>query len=246
MTNEDNLAVIVKTGIEQLFAPFHDLLDKLLGPAATEVGEGIADSVKVWRRKRQLRLLQEVKRMLDDTSREIKPIATRLFFSVLEAASVEDDDEMQTRWASLLANEASVIGSVHPSFIEILKQLAPVDARLLDKIYDWCESRNTRTFEWWIIRTGDGQQREQEQEALQNLARLGLVDSDYDIVPTNQQLRLVGGHAQVFSTPKLKEQMGLSDVAVRFVRACRAPKPKSGDQTPECEMVTERGQAVNP
>src|SRR5689334_634388 len=74
------------------------LRDKLLGPAATEVGQSLVDSVKVWRLRRQLRLFHEVKRMLEATTNEIKPIATRLFFPVLEAASVEDDDEMQTRW----------------------------------------------------------------------------------------------------------------------------------------------------
>lgn len=71
--------------------------------------------------------------MLDAASSEIKPIAPRLFFPVLEAASIEDNDEMQTRWAALLANEATSVGSVHPSFLEILRQLALEDARLLDK-----------------------------------------------------------------------------------------------------------------
>jgi hypothetical protein len=50
----------------------------------------------VWRFKRQLRLLQEVKRLVEGSGQEVTPIATRLFFPVLEAASIEDDDEMQT------------------------------------------------------------------------------------------------------------------------------------------------------
>jgi hypothetical protein len=29
MSDEDGAALVIKTGIEQLFAPFHDLLDKL-------------------------------------------------------------------------------------------------------------------------------------------------------------------------------------------------------------------------
>jgi hypothetical protein len=138
MSDEENAAVVIKTGVEQLFVPLHQLLDKLLGPAATEVGLGLGDSVKVWRLKRQVRLLQEVKRLLDQSGKDINPIATRLFFPVLEAASIEDDDEMQTRWAALLANEATGVGSVHPSFIELLRQLAPTDARLLDRLVDWC------------------------------------------------------------------------------------------------------------
>jgi hypothetical protein len=79
MTDEENAALVIKTGIEQLFAPVQDLLGRLIGPAADEVGKGLADSAKVWRLKRQLRLLQEVKRMIDQSGRDIKPIATRLF-----------------------------------------------------------------------------------------------------------------------------------------------------------------------
>ena len=144
MRDEENAAVAIKTGIEQLFVPLHELLDKLLGPAATEVGLTLGDSVKVWRFKRQLRLLQEVKRLIEHSGKDIQSIATRLFFPVLEAASIEDDDDMQTRWAALLANEATNVGSVHPSFIDILKQLAPDDARLLDRLCDWCERYKTR------------------------------------------------------------------------------------------------------
>jgi Abortive infection alpha/Protein of unknown function (DUF2806) len=224
MSDEDGPALVIKTGIEQLFAPYHDLLDKLLGPAATEVGGGLADSVKVWRFKRQLRLLQEVQRMLDDSRSDIKPVATRLFFPVLDAASIEDYDELQTRWAALLANESLEPGSVHPSFIEILKQLSPEDARLLDRIHDWCESRKTRRIEWANQTIG---QARREEAALQNLIRMGLVRSDYELFQDNKHLKIVGGQPQVFWTPKLEEDYELNDLDVSFVQACRAPKAKS-------------------
>ena len=94
----------------------------LIEPSPTEQGSQV---------KRQLRLLQEVKRLIEESGKDVKPIATRLFFPVLETASIEDDDEMQTRWAALLANEATNVGTVQPSYIDILKQLAPDDARLL-------------------------------------------------------------------------------------------------------------------
>jgi hypothetical protein len=222
MSEEENAALVVKEGMKQIFAPYHDLISKLLGPAATEVGLSWGDSVKVWRLERQLRLLKEVKRMLDVTSGEIKPIAPRLFFPVFEAASIEDDDEMQTRWAALLANEATSFESVHPSFVEILKQLAPADAQLLDKIFDWCESRHTRTIEWWMV-TPLSQRQQRDEEALANLVRLGLVVSDYNLVAGQKQLKFVGGQAEVLATPKLKEDSQLCDVAIRFVKACRAP-----------------------
>jgi hypothetical protein len=152
----------------------------------------------------------------------MKPVATRLFFPVLESASIEDDDEMQTRWAALLANEAICVGSVHPSFIETLKQLAPDDARLLDRIFDSCKTRRTRTIEWSVV-FPPGQRRQLDEEGFENLVRLGLVALDYDLIEGGKQLKLLGSHAQVVSNPKLKEDYILSDVAVRFVEACREP-----------------------
>jgi hypothetical protein len=199
MTDEKNAALVIKTGIEQLFAPVQDLLGRLIGPAADEVGKGLADSAKVWRLKRQLRLLQEVKRMIDQSGRDIKPIATRLFFPILQAASVEDDDDMQSRWAALLANEATNARSVHPSFIEILWQLAPDDARLLDKLYDYCQSEGTRTARPWVdlISHAERQRRmaagENPEDAFDSLARLGLIQPDYGVVDDHKMLKIVGG-----------------------------------------------------
>jgi hypothetical protein len=217
MNGEDNAELVIKTGIEQMFVPLHQLLDKLLGPAATEVGLTLGDSVKVWRFKRQIRMLQELKRLVEHPGKDIKPIATRLFFPVLEAASIEDDDNMQTRWAALLANEATNVGSVHPSFIDILRQLAPDDARLLDKLCDACERNKSPK----VRPTGDmSHDLEMEsilqshEDSLENLVRLGLIQSEYEM-----QNR---GYRDLPPTD-LNSWYELSDFAVRFVRACRAP-----------------------
>jgi hypothetical protein len=239
MTDEENAALVVKEGMKQLFAPYHDLINKLLGPAASEAGLGWRDSMKVWRLKRQIRLLHEVKRLIDQSGKDIKPLATRLFFPVFDAASIEDDDDMQTRWAALIANEATKIGSVHPSFIELLKQLAPDDARLLDKLYDHCLERRTRKVAPWVdqISVAERDKRlaagENPEEAFNNLVRMGLVQFSYELVDGKRKLTIVGGHAQVFKSSKLKEDYELTDVAFRFVKACRAPKPSESSASPD-------------
>jgi hypothetical protein len=220
MTDEDDAALVIKTGIEQMFVPLHQLLDKLQGPAAAEVGLSLGDSVKVWRLKRQVRLLQEVKRLLEHTCKDIKPIATRLFFPILDAASIEDDDEMQTRWAALLANEATNSGVVHPSYIEILRQLAPGDAQLLDRLCDWCERHkihritnrysipiNERDREMVAILESCG-------TSLENLIRLGLIQSGYNMPNRGYETNVPSD---------LDSWYEVSEFALRFVRACRAP-----------------------
>lgn len=232
VSDEDNAALVIKTGVEQMFVPLHELLDKLLGPAATEVGLSLGDSVKVWRLKRQIRLLQEVKRIIDQSGKDIKPIATRLFFPVLDAASIEDDDEMQTRWASLLANEATDVGSVHPSFIDVLRQLAPDDAQLLDKLCDWCDRHKTRKLIPGEIRDSDREMScifKSSGDSLGNLVRLGLIESEYEMPDDSPRLRIAGGQAYM-APVYLKSWYELTDFAVGFVRACRAPAQPTNHQ----------------
>lgn len=220
MNDEENAALVIKTGVEQLFAPLQRLLDQLLGPAATEVGLTLGDSVRMWRVKRGFRFAKEFQRLIEESGKDVNPIATRLFFPALEAASIEDDDEMQTRWAALIANEATDVGSVHPSYIDILRQLAPDDARLLDKLCDWCERYKTRRIPHGLA--FDERAREMETilsshgDSLENLVRLGLVQSEYEMKDRSFEI----GERQ----PGLDSWYELSDFALRFVRACRAPR----------------------
>lgn len=235
MSYEEDAALVVKAGMEQLFKPLQNLLDALLGPAATEVGLGIADTTKVWRFKRQVRLLQEVKRFIEQSGeKEIKSVAPRLFFPVLDAASIEDDDEMQTRWAALIANEATNVGTVHPSFVEILKQLAPADARLLDTLYDHCTRRKTTTVRPWVdaetMYSYDAEERQNAHEAFSNLLRLGLIQPTYELISGKPTKFSVGNAVGVSrGQPKLKDSYELTDVACRFVQACRAPRKKEAE-----------------
>lgn len=223
MTGEEGGALLIKEGVAQVLRPFQDLLSKLLGPAATEVGLAWGDSLRAWRAQRQIRLLDELERMTE--GKDIKPVAPRLFFPILEAASIEADDDMQSRWAALLANETTNTNSVHPSFIEILKQMAPEDARLLDKLYDWCESHNTSTVEWWRSKPSLD---EREKETIGTLLRLGFLEAQYELIPGDEHISVLAGQPQVFTgTPKLKDDYTFTNIAFRFVEACRAPKEKS-------------------
>jgi hypothetical protein len=53
----------------------------------------------------------------------------------MDYASVEEDDDLHTAWASLLANAADPgVARVPSAFAEILRQLSPCDDRLLDGI----------------------------------------------------------------------------------------------------------------
>jgi len=173
---------IVKAGFDAALKPFTDLIMKIAGPAADEIGLTLQDQVKVFRLKRQLRLLERVKEMLGD--REPQRVPLKLFQEVVENASVEESDDLQDRWAALLANAALDADSVHPAFIEVLKQLTPQEARLLDLI---SENRRAATetallgeipISDEILMSKSDPQRALKRfdEVSNNLVRLGLIE----------------------------------------------------------------------
>jgi Abortive infection alpha len=121
-----------------------DLLHKIAEPLAEEIGESLGVWARHYRFRLGLRMLQKTERMLKDAGFAPQAVPPRLFLPILENASVEDDEDVQSRWAALLANAAADTVDVHPSYIEILRQFTPQDAVLLDKLHDACESKRTR------------------------------------------------------------------------------------------------------
>jgi len=67
MTPEEKLVEdVVKAGTSEALRPFTDLITKLAGPAAEELGLTLQDSVKVYRLKRRIRLFQKIKEICDN------------------------------------------------------------------------------------------------------------------------------------------------------------------------------------
>lgn len=211
-----------------------DLLHRMMGPLADEIGESLGVWARRHRYKLALKMFQETQQMLKDAGITPKAVPPRLFVPILENASIEDDEELQSDWAALLANAAANASSVHPSFIEILRQLTPEDAQLLDKLYDSCVSKGTRRVTPWVDTAYVKRERRVEAgenpiEPFQNLIRLGLIQDEYEIDDRPRAVDLKHtrfGSAKV-PPSKLKSHDELTEFAMRFVLACRPPKKPS-------------------
>lgn len=136
MADEDKL---VKAGVEAALKPFADLLDKIAGPAAKELGLTLKDHFRVFRFNRELRLFERLKEMLGEAGIEAKRVPFKLLLPLIENASIEEDDDLQDRWAAMLANAAAGgnRGSgVEPVFPVILKELGIREVKFLDELYE--------------------------------------------------------------------------------------------------------------
>lgn len=134
---------LVKAGAEGLMKPISDLVDKIAGPAAEEIGLTLRDSVRVYRAKRQLRLLRKLQAMVEEAGISPHSIPLKVLLPALDYASVEDDEQLHTAWAALLANAADPESGIHisGSFPEMLRVLSPPEAQLLDAITTRSEHR---------------------------------------------------------------------------------------------------------
>lgn len=208
---------------QELAPAVRDFTAAVTGSATHEVSEMLADKVRLRRYKSQLKILKEAQQATADAGLPASAVPLKTLAPLLEHGSLEeeDDEDMVTRWANLLANAATTsMADVPPAFPEILRQLEALDAAMLDALHDatvpWARAKPDE--EWaaaWAPLHFDtylglphGTVR---MERLDNLVRLGLC-----YLP--QRGGTIGGN------PTARQRVLLTDLGVAFVRACRAPQ----------------------
>jgi hypothetical protein len=211
---------VVKTGAK--------LAEIGLTPVVKEWGDGVAAEM----RQRREEALNAAGDMLEEAGVQPTAVPHRVLVPALQAASLEDDQELRRRWATLIANAAdpSKLRDVTPSFVAILSELSPVEAKILETVYFM--QRASMDF---VVR-GRGLLRltsESDGSVVElpvpygdfkvlsdNLHRLGLVDFKFG-GPTTARLSV---HT------KLYQGLPLSPLGRHFMAACTRP-PK--DRSPE-------------
>jgi Abortive infection alpha len=121
--------------------PFTGIAKRILGPAADELAEMWRDQVRLYRWERQVKCVEKAEKMAKDAGFTPKAVPPKILFPLLDGASMEDNDELHTMWAALLANASSQAGKVvRPSFISLLREMAPDEAQFLKSLH----ARNSR------------------------------------------------------------------------------------------------------
>lgn len=150
-----------------------------------------------------------------------RPVALSLAIPLLEEGSLADSNEIQDRWAMLLANAADARGpEIRRAYVGILSEMTPLDAYLLDMIYDadaaFTPIENMNHAELWtgnlphsvrVATVDDANKPPAPPEfhvALGNLGRLGLIDS----------AAAFGGMANM-------SYVSMTELGRHFVNACR-------------------------
>lgn len=118
---------------------------KILHEPITEAVGIIGDKLRFMRWQRKLRIVDEVNKTLDQRDiTNTRPIPPKLAIPILEQACLEENDELQDLWCNLIANslDPNFKLEIRYAFIEVIKNITPLDAKVLKYIYDTTKETN--------------------------------------------------------------------------------------------------------
>jgi hypothetical protein len=208
---DENLAIVARAAQE--VEPAARELAQAVG--RSRVGEQIigwvSDIVRVHRASHVAAITMRAAEKIHESGIPPVGVEDRLVRAVLEHGAFEDDGGMQERWSSLLASAATGT-PVPPAFPEILRQLEPIEARLLDAVPTggpndpWQDAYLLSAFPEHIAI---------EWRHLDNLERLGVVQFDSG---------LVGNQPFPESPPIYRVRVYRNPLGHALIHACRSPR----------------------
>lgn len=168
---------------------------------------------------RELEGVQRAAEMIEESGLPFEPISAKHMFPTLAGLQVEDDPDLRERWSALIANAATYGETSTAAYADILKQLEPMEARVLNELYA------TVTTVAPDLRHTVGVRREDIQ------VRHNLTVEDYQaLADALMRHRLVAAPRTWKGVENEYSTLTITSFGARFVRACRPPG--SGDPAP--------------
>ena len=108
---------------------------KFIGGPLEQATGIFEDKLKYLRWERRVRLMQRAEVFLQESglATPTRPIPMKFAIPLFQGASLEDDDELQDRWAVLLVNAANAASGIElkRAYVDILEQISPLEAKIL-------------------------------------------------------------------------------------------------------------------
>jgi hypothetical protein len=127
---------ITSTALEKGIDLAKNFLDKLIIPAVEETGLLLKDKVTLWKFKNQVIILNKAKDYCEKNNISPKTISLKLLCPLLDNAALEEEEELQNKWAILLSNlvdsDQNIENHVFPY---ILGQISTNEFLFLEKVF---------------------------------------------------------------------------------------------------------------
>ncbi len=112
-----------------------DFLTKIIGPSAEEIGLLMADNIRFFRFKNQVKILSKSQEYIARKNISLRQVPVKVLVPLLENASLEEDDELQVKWSNMICNmvdaEKNLVNHVFPY---ILGQISIEEYSALEKL----------------------------------------------------------------------------------------------------------------
>ncbi|MGD0546975.1 MAG: Abi-alpha family protein [Terracidiphilus sp.] len=234
----NNAVEIVKSSA---FDKLADIIHKLAGPMAEELGFMMGDKVRAYRVSNWVNVVRKTEKILAEANLPPKAVPPRMFIPILEASSIENDETLQDLWAGLLASASEEADSLSPSFIETLKQLTPGEAVTLESLYDYSQSIADTAhgmpdlINWFSLSPSI----EANRLAVESFIRIGIIWRHYDLQSGYEIFHQSNGlsgqtgfeayageplRIGIGDLPILTYGLEFTEYGIRFMQACQGPK----------------------
>jgi hypothetical protein len=218
-------AALVAAAAGFLAARGTKFLDEILKPVAAEIGQDFAKGYRDWRTSNLNEVVGQASEILNNAGITPRRVPGRILMPILEHASYEEDLDLRRKWAALLAHAATpeVGDRILPA---ILRQLTPVQARIVDWLYDRSQQEAAPNEVYWT---------EVERHHIQS--EFDLSSSDYALLMSDlHRLQIIDGKRRVefkdmsgifntdsgtWTTQSMYGTITLTALGIHFVQACR-------------------------
>jgi hypothetical protein len=178
--------ILEEHGIPAAMKAACEAFSDVIGPPAKATGQLLASPIHMMQAELFLRFVPRYKRLVKQAGISERQVPFRIWFPILQSASIEEDNSMQETWAALLANAANPRSNVEvtTAFVEVLKQISPLEGKLLHFAYSELAPECV-----WLSKLDEHFQMTPQQAwvSLENLNRLGVLGDNLPEV-TNQNL----------------------------------------------------------
>jgi hypothetical protein len=211
--------------IKNMISSAREFLKPLVGPPLHELGLLAQDHVRFWRLKNQVRIVCKAREFLESNGIKPQKIHIKTLAPLLEYGSLEEDETLQNMWAMLLAKafDPQENYNLTNMFIEIMRQLSPIEVRLLDLLFNTWKSNNEKDSSEIMWNHSD------------TINLLGLSVSEYGVILTNLTRLGILVTGSIPYKPSAIADLGdgrylgqvlFSDLGEAFLDACLSDIPK--------------------
>jgi hypothetical protein len=221
----------------------------LLGPITKELGLIGDDFGSIIRFYVNRNLRKVFRKWAEQRDNQPLPPETNIgrLIPVIQLASLQDNDELQERWAALLENTVKTPDEVLPSFGQTLSELTATEARYLSRLYTHVELRQRKFNAGWDIGNENvlrgfyderlksmtyaqaqmlKKEQNQAQLAIDDLERLGIIAQRQEIGKlsiSERDLRSIATLSHKIQDTELDSVYFFTEYGVSFIKSVAPP-----------------------